>query len=145
KTCARMLEEFKWQLGVTRRVYDELTRTPGRFPEIEDVASALCMTSRTLRRKLEAEGTSYSELLDSVRRALATDYLKASVLDTEDIAAALGFCDGASFRRAYKRWTGSSPSQLRSRAGGLPRHIGLSAMAPPLSASGLSSHPRGRR
>lgn len=119
RTCARLLEEFKWQSGITRRVYHELTQTPGRFPEIESVASSLCMTSRTLRRKLEAEGTSYSALLDSVRLALATDYLKTSLLDTEDIAAALGFCDGASFRRAFKRWTGKSPSQLRPDRSGV--------------------------
>ena len=116
RTCARLLEEFKWQSGITRRVYHELTQTPGRFPQIESVAGALSMTSRTLRRKLEAEGTSYSELLDSVRHALAADYLKTSLLDTEDIAAALGFCDGASLRRAFKRWTGKSPSQLRAGA-----------------------------
>lgn len=145
KTCARMLEEFKWHSGVTRRVYDELTQTPGRFPEIEDVASSLCMTSRTLRRKLEAEGTSYRELLDSVRRALAIDYLKASRLDTEDIAAALGFCDGASFRRAFKRWTGSSPSQLRGRSAAAPRRVALSAMAPPGPTAALSPYSRSRR
>ncbi|MFO1268972.1 MAG: AraC family transcriptional regulator ligand-binding domain-containing protein [Rubrivivax sp.] len=113
-TCARMLEELKWQSGITRRVYHELTCTPGRFPEIEAVASTLCMTSRTLRRKLEAEGTSYSQLLDDVRRSLAQDYLRTSMLGTDDIAAALGFADAASFRRAYKRWTGRSPGLARS-------------------------------
>lgn len=73
KACARMLEEFRWQAGFTRRVYNELTCTPGRFPNIEEIASALCMTSRTLRRRLEDEGTSYSALLDDVRKALAED------------------------------------------------------------------------
>jgi AraC-like DNA-binding protein len=114
-TCARMLEEFKWQSGTTRRVYHELTCTPGRFPEIETVAATLCMTSRTLRRKLEAEGTSYSDLLDNVRHALAVDFLHTSVLNTDDIAVALGFSDSASFRRAFKRWTGKSPSAFRAR------------------------------
>jgi AraC-like DNA-binding protein len=112
-TCARMLEEFKWQSGITRRVYHELTCTPGRFPEIETVAATLCMTSRTLRRKLEAEGTSYTDLLDNVRHALAMDFLKTSILSTDDIAAALGFSDSASFRRAFKRWTGKSPAAFR--------------------------------
>ena len=112
-TCSRMLEEFKWQSGITRRVYHELTCTPGRFPAIEVVAATLCMTSRTLRRKLEAEGTSFSDLLDSVRHALAIDFLNTSVLSTDDIAAALGFSDSASFRRAFKRWTGKSPAVFR--------------------------------
>lgn len=111
--CARLLEQFKWQSGITRRVYHELTRTPGRFPGIESIACALCMTSRTLRRKLGAEGTSYSGLLAGVRRALAEDYLKTTLLRTDDIAAALGFSDTASFRHAFKRWTGLTPVAFR--------------------------------
>jgi AraC-like DNA-binding protein len=71
------------------------------------------MTSRTLRRKLEAEGTSYSILLAKVRQALAEDYLKTTLLSTEDIAAALGFSDTASFRHAVKRWTGLTPVNFR--------------------------------
>lgn len=46
------------------------------------------MTSRTLRRKLEAEGTSYSELLTNVRKALAVDYLATTMLSIEDVALA---------------------------------------------------------
>ncbi len=114
RSCARLLEEFKWQCGITRRVYEELTRTPGRFPDLDTIAASLCMTSRTLRRKLEAEGSSYVELLDGVRRALAIDYLRSSILKSDDIAAALGFSDAASFRRAFKRWTGKTPNEYRA-------------------------------
>ena len=111
--CARLLEEFRWQAGITRRVYQELTRTPGRFPEIDAIAESLCMTSRTLRRKLEAEGTSYSDLLTSVRKALAIDYLATTLLSTEDVALTLGFSDAVSFRHAFKRWTGLTPNEYR--------------------------------
>lgn len=111
--CARLLEEFRWQAGITRRVYQELTRTPGRFPEIEAIAENLCMTSRTLRRKLELENTSYSDLLTSVRKALAIDYLTTTVLSTEDVALALGFSDAVGFRHAFKRWTGLTPNEYR--------------------------------
>ena len=48
-TCARMLEEFKWQSGMTRRVYHELTCTPGHFPEIEAVAATLNLSSDKCR------------------------------------------------------------------------------------------------
>jgi AraC-like DNA-binding protein len=112
--CARLLEELKWQSGISRRVYHELTRTPGRFPDTEAIASTLCMTSRTLRRKLKAEGTSYNNLLASIRHALAEDYLKTTLLSTDDIAAALGFSDAASFRHAFKKWTGMTPNDCRS-------------------------------
>ena len=106
--------EFRWEAGITRRVYQELTRTPGRFPEIDAIAESLCMTSRTLRRKLEAEGTSYSDLLTSVRKALAIDYLTTTLLSTEDVALTLGFSDAVSFRHAFMRWTGLTPNEYRS-------------------------------
>ena len=76
------------------------------------------ITSRTLRRKLEAEGTSYSELLASVRKALAIDYLSTTTLSTEDIASTLGFSDAVGFRHAFKRWTGMTPSDVRRKRGG---------------------------
>lgn len=114
QACARMLSEFKRQIGITRQVYTALAATPGRFPDVEAVAASLSMTSRTLRRKLEVEGTSFTELLDGVRHALALDYLIGSRMNLEDIAAALGFSESATFRRAFRRWTGKSPSSFRN-------------------------------
>ncbi|MGU3781693.1 AraC family transcriptional regulator [Burkholderia metallica] len=115
--CASLLDELRSQAGVTRRVYQELTRTPGQFPDLDAIAAILCITSRTLRRKLEAEGTSYSELLASVRKALAIDYLSTTTLSTEDIALTLGFSDAVGFRHAFKRWTGMTPSDVRRKRG----------------------------
>ncbi|MFJ1214727.1 AraC family transcriptional regulator [Burkholderia pyrrocinia] len=116
--CAQLLDELRTQSGLTRRVYQELTRTPGHFPDIDAIADILCITSRTLRRKLEAEGTSYSELLTSVRKALAIDYLSTTTLSIEDIAQTLGFSDAVGFRHAFKRWTGTTPSDVRRKRGG---------------------------
>lgn len=113
--CAKLLEEHKWGTGLTRRIYAELMRTPGRFPTIDEIAATLCMSSRTVRRKLDEEGTSYSSILSSVRHALAVDYLSTSLLEIHDIAAALGFSDPTSFRHAFKRWTGVSPNQYRTQ------------------------------
>ncbi|SDE74705.1 AraC family transcriptional regulator [Ruegeria marina] len=115
QTCARLLDQMRWDTGTTRRVYHELTNRPGHFPDLEAVASDLCMTSRTLRRKLAAEGTSFRELLDEVRCALANDYLQSSDLPIDDIAQALDFNDTPSFRRAYRRWTGKTPSAARNQ------------------------------
>lgn len=111
--CAGLLEAFRWQAGITRRVFQELTRTPGSFPPIEEIAESLGMTSRTLRRKLDAEGASYSELLTSIKRALAVDYLTTTSLSTEDVGLALGFSDAVGFRHAFKRWTGRTPNEVR--------------------------------
>jgi AraC-like DNA-binding protein len=113
RSCAAMLQDLQRKSGVSSLVYDELTRRPGQFPDIEQVASALCMTSRTLRRKLDAENTSYSELLDQVRGALAIDYMRTGYLHHNDIAAALGFSDVTNFRRAFKRWTGKTLGTYR--------------------------------
>jgi AraC-like DNA-binding protein len=113
ETCERLMANISWQAGLTRRVYEEITRAPGRFPDAESVASSLCMTSRTLSRKLSAEGTSYSRLVASVRYAFALDYLRSTSLSIEDIAAALGFSDANSFRHAFKRWSGASPLEYR--------------------------------
>lgn len=113
QTCARLLDRMRLDAGITRRVYHELTNQPGHFPDLETIASTLCMTSRTLRRKLTAEGTSFRDLLDEVRSALAEDYLRAANMSVDDVAFALGFTDSQSFRRAYRRWTGQSPSDRR--------------------------------
>jgi AraC-like DNA-binding protein len=113
ESCERLMQKIAWQAGLTRRVYEEITRTPGRFPGIEQVASSLCMTSRTLSRKLAAEGTTFSDLLARVRHALALDYLRTTRLSMEDIAAALGFSDANSFRQAFRRWSGKSPTEYR--------------------------------
>lgn len=114
RSCAAMLEDLQRKSGISSLVYGELTRTPGHFPDIEQVASALCMTSRTLRRKLDAENASYSDLLDQVRQALAIDYLHTGYLHHDDIASALGFSDVTNFRRAFKRWTGRTLGAYRN-------------------------------
>lgn len=116
QACARLLDEMRWDTGITRRVYFELTKQPGEFPDLETISSRLCMTSRTLRRKLEAEGTSFRELIDNVRSALANDYLKSSGLSVDEIASALGFNDPTSFRRAFRRWTGKTPTETRHKS-----------------------------
>jgi AraC-like DNA-binding protein len=113
RTCAALLDQMRLDAGMTRRVYHELTSYPGYFPDLETVASKLCMTSRTLRRKLAAEGTSFRTLLDEVRCALAQDYLATSDMPVGEVAFALGFDDTQSFRRAYRRWTGRGLSKAR--------------------------------
>lgn len=113
ESCDRLMQKIAWQAGLTRRVYEEITRMPGRFPGIEQVASSLCMTSRTLSRKLNAEGTTFSDLLARVRHALALDYLRTTHLSMDDIAAALGFSDANSFRQAFRRWSGKAPTEYR--------------------------------
>lgn len=84
----------------------------GRF-SLEDAASALKLPARTLQRRLEESGQSFRQLVDDARRAAAEQYLQGTAMPLAEMAAALGFADHASFNRAFKRWTGSSPGAYR--------------------------------
>jgi AraC-like DNA-binding protein len=118
QTCDQLLAEMESAAGIAGRVASLLLKVPGRFPDIEAVSSTLKVHPRTLRRRLQAEGTSYQQVLDGVRHQLALDYLRGTRMSTEDIAASLGFSDAANFRHAFKRWTGLSPGACRRAAPG---------------------------
>jgi AraC-like DNA-binding protein len=65
---------------------------------------------RTLSRRLAAEGTTYDELVDQLRRSLAFQFIKAQTISMSQIASLLGYEGSTSFRHAFARWTGRSPS-----------------------------------
>jgi AraC-like DNA-binding protein len=113
ETCDRMLNEMQTATGVANKVHGILLKNPGQFPDEEDIAAQLHMVSRTLRRKLAAEGTSYKQILSDVRKQLAIKYLRETRVSIEDIAVSLGFSDASSFRQAFKRWTYKNPSDFR--------------------------------
>ena len=79
------------------------------------IARKLHMSERTLRRKLDAEGVSLRELIDSERHALALDKLKDGRLSTDQIAVELGFTTAQAFHRAFRRWTGGTVQTYRAR------------------------------
>ncbi|WP_322046438.1 AraC family transcriptional regulator [Paraburkholderia sp. J67] len=117
-TCERLIGQAKTSTGVSGEVYQILMGKPGVFPGMDEVAHAMHMTTRTLRRRLLAEETSFLAILDDVRRSLALEYLKTTPMSTDDIAMLLDFSDTANFRRALKRWTGKGPRELREQGGG---------------------------
>jgi AraC-like DNA-binding protein len=82
---------------------------------VGSVAGQLGLTARTLQDRLKDEGTSYTELLESARRDLAHRYLREDPLSVPDIALLLGYSEASAFHRAFKRWTGLTPRQYRSR------------------------------
>lgn len=79
------------------------------------VASMVNVSSRSLRRKLEQQGTSYRYLRDSTRYQAACELLDNTTLSLAVIAEQLGYADVRSFRRAFKRWSGLLPSDYRRR------------------------------
>ncbi len=82
----------------------------------EAIAKDLNMSQRTLQRKLREEGTTYKELLDETRRDLAAKYIQVSNVSINEITYLLGFSEPSNFSRAFKRWTGVSPSVYRQSA-----------------------------
>ncbi len=86
------------------------------FPDFSQVASQLCVSPQTLRRKLQAESTSYQQIKDMLRRDLAIDKLLHESLSIAEIGQLLGFVEPASFTRAFKQWTGVSPAEYRLQA-----------------------------
>jgi AraC-like DNA-binding protein len=112
-TCDRILGEDKTSTGVAGEVYQIIASTPGHSPTMEIVASRLATTVRTLHRKLQAEGASFTQILDDVRCNLAKEYLRSTELSADDISELVGFSEAANFRHAFRRWTGSTPTNFR--------------------------------
>lgn len=73
-------------------------------------ARALGVSPRTLQRRLQADGTSFGEVAEALRREMALAYLERRV-PVAEVASLLGYADATSFHHAFKRWTGSSPSR----------------------------------
>ena len=84
---------------------------------IEEVARALELSVRTLRRRLEEAGTSFREVSDRLRAQAAQRLLHEQGLTVAEASRQLGFSDVRAFRRAFKRWLGQVPGEVR-RAGG---------------------------
>jgi len=114
EVCQRFLSELPYCGGtaaaVRRTLFEQM---PWRFPHLDSMAQELSVEPRTLRRRLEAQGTTYREILADVRRTLALDYLRKTRMTTEDIASRLGYSDAANFRHAFLRWTGKTPHEYR--------------------------------
>jgi len=82
---------------------------------LDDIASVMNMSSKTLERRLAEKGTSFSALLDDVRSGLAKSYLGDTDLRLDQIAYLTGYSAPAVLVRAFKRWTGTTPMQFRAK------------------------------
>ena len=111
--CAEILDQLKPTTGVANQLQRMLLESTGQFPTLEEAGQRLNLTPRTLRRKLQAEGTSYGTLLADTRIRLAKRYLRETVMSIDDIAGRVGYSDGSSFRRAFHRSTRITPTTYR--------------------------------
>jgi AraC-like DNA-binding protein len=83
-------------------------------PDAEGTARLMGMSKRSLARALQHRGTTFQRTLDGVRKERALHCLSTTGLPIEEIAQQLGFSSGRAFRRAFRKWTGRAPSELRA-------------------------------
>ncbi|MFE7723596.1 helix-turn-helix domain-containing protein [Nocardia rhizosphaerihabitans] len=116
RQCRRILDHRLARVGVTGQVRSRLLHDPDQWPSMNTVAAELHIDSRTLRRALTKEGTSYRALLDEVRHKRAIDMLTLG-RRVDEIARQLGYAETANFTHAFKRWEGLAPSHFRNLRG----------------------------
>lgn len=120
-TSRQALQLCKMQLSQNHDCRDEIvTAVQGLLrdrmdhpPRIGEVAVALNLSERSLRRKLADTGHAFREILNEVRTERALELLRGGAMPVMDVADAVGFSDAREFRRAFKRWTGISPREAR--------------------------------
>ncbi|TLF82548.1 AraC family transcriptional regulator [Nocardia cyriacigeorgica] len=116
--CRDLVHRRRARTGIAAEVRSRLIPHGGTDglaapPGIDAVARDLNMSTRTLRRHLDAAGTSYRALLDEMRRALAEEMLSTTPLSVSDVAIRLGYAEASTFIYAFKRWTGTTPAAYR--------------------------------
>lgn len=102
------------KLDLIQAVERAIARDLSRGSHIEKIAGDLNMSSRTLRRRLTEHSLTFEALLEQVRQARTMSLLANPDMPIERITEEVGYSDVRSFRRAFKRWTGKSPSAWRS-------------------------------
>ncbi len=115
--CQQELEQLGLSGDLPQQLRALLRPAKGRYPDLKTAAERLCMSTRTLKRKLAQHGLSYQQLLDESRHRDSMRLLRESQLSIEKIANRVGYTDPANFTRAFKRWSGRSPSAFREALG----------------------------
>lgn len=107
KSIARNQGDIVW------RLWQIIVEDPAHPPSLPNAAQQLHCSSRTLSRKLLAQGWQYQQLVDQVRGIRARRYLSDPTLSITRIGQQLGYADSSGFHRAFKKWTGQSPRAFR--------------------------------
>ncbi|MEP1469577.1 MAG: AraC family transcriptional regulator [Halieaceae bacterium] len=112
--CKRLLADLEEEDSIAEQTLRLLRKLEGQYPQMPQIARMLNFSPRTYRRRLGQEQESYQTLLDKVRAEHATRYLQNTRLPLSTIAYMVGFNDSSNFRRAYIKWTGIAPRDVRN-------------------------------
>ncbi|MEH6581296.1 MAG: AraC family transcriptional regulator ligand-binding domain-containing protein [Halioglobus sp.] len=113
RQCAALLGELQETEGLVGEIRRLLTNTPGHYPSIKTTASHLALGERTLRRRLNDEGTSYKQVLLDYRMELAASYLRNDAMTVQEAAFTTGYSDPSNFHRTFSKYHGATPKQYR--------------------------------
>jgi len=113
--CSRELEQLGFAGDLVGQVRVALRDVKRGYPGLEKVAKLLHMSSRTLKRKLQEQGSNFQKLLEEARRAESIRLLRTTSLTVEQIAERLGYSDPSNFCRAFRKWTAATPHGFRER------------------------------
>jgi AraC-like DNA-binding protein len=110
--CERALCDLGLDAGIIGRVRS-LVSTPTDMRSLDEVASCLRMSPRTLKRRLAAQGASFSGLLEEERLKRARFLLQSTRLSLNEVSERLGYSTLPNFARAFRRWSGQTPAAFR--------------------------------
>jgi AraC-like DNA-binding protein len=111
--CERALDALRPDGRIVARVRGVIAKKEGGACSLEEAAAQMHMSPRTLKRKLAAQGVTYSSLAEAERRERALLLLRSSELSLDEVAERIGYSDVANFTRAFRRWTGKTPASYR--------------------------------
>ena len=112
--CERLLDSVRSEAGFVDRARRLLLWSDAGVRSFDELARAVRLSPRTLRRRLAKEGVSFAALREEARRDRAIALLRSSERSTKEVAERLGYANVANFIRAFRRWTGRTPGSYRS-------------------------------
>jgi AraC-like DNA-binding protein len=115
--CDRLLESYSSRSPLIDRVRSLILRRDAGVRSFEELADAVKVSPRTLRRRLADARVSFSKLLEEARRDRAVALLRSPRMSTKDVAQQVGYSNVANFMRAFRRWTGKTPAAYRRTSG----------------------------
>ena len=118
--CRVLIDRRHQRSGISGQVRAQLLADPQAMADQQQVAAALALSVRTLRRRLAEEGTSFRMIVSETKVLLAQELLETGQLTVDQVAGRLGYSEASSFVHAFTRWSGVSPGRWsrQTKSGG---------------------------